>query len=203
MERRILEHTLVCSFNYDKMFCKVIRMKLANQQQLKQIYQLFENSFIPSELRPYDAFSHMFYNHDFQIYIEEQDSQVIAALIVWEFQDYIFLENFAVDQHLRGQGIGGVFLEKLKDFYPNYDMILEVEEDKNDLTHRRIQFYQRHQWLFNDFHYQQPSLRENMVGEELYIMSYPSLLSEEQFLKRKKELFHKVYQYDEKKESGE
>lgn len=176
-------------------------MKLAEQSQLKQIYQLFEESFIPSELRLFDSFLQLFYNHEFKIYIEEKDLQIIAALIVWEFNDYIFLENFAVNKKIRGQGIGGVFLETLKDIYPNHFMVLEVEENKNELTNRRIQFYQRHQWCLNSFHYKQPSFRKNIDGEELYMMSYPHLLSHEQFLNIKSDLFHRVYQCHYQKES--
>lgn len=192
MEGRILEHTLVCSFYYVKIFLGDMMKQITNQQ-FKQVYQLFEKSFIPAELRPYELLYSLFLKGELKIYIQEQKTDIVGAMIVWELNDYIYLENFAVCENLRGQGIGGTLLEELKKIYPHHSIVLEVEEAKDEISQRRIQFYQRHQWIFNPYGYIQPQLRKNVENVYLYLMTYPHAINQQQFIQIKEELFHKVY----------
>lgn len=167
-------------------------MKQITNQQIKEVYKLFEESFIPAELRPYDLFCPLFEKGEFKIYVRE--NQIIeGAMIVWEWNDFIYLENFAVNKNLRGKGIGGTLLEELKQLYPYHSIVLEVEAGKDEVSQKRIQFYQRHQWILNSYGYIQPQLRENVDDVYLYLMSYPHALNEKEFKQIKNDLFKQVY----------
>lgn len=197
MEKRNLEHTLVCSFYYDKMILGDTMKQITNQQ-LREVYQFFEQSFILAELRPYEWLYSLFQEGKLKIYIQEQENDMVGAMIVWKLENFIYLENFAVQKDLRGQGIGGLMLEELKKMYPHDTIVLEVEEGKDEISQRRIQFYQRHQWIFNPYHFIQPQLREKAEDIHLYVMTYPHAIDEQQFMKIKKDLFNKVYNKKEK-----
>lgn len=168
-------------------------MKLLTNEQFDQAYNLFEKAFIPAELRPYELMKTLFLNKEFLIYGLFKNDEIIAAIIVWEFDDFIYLENFAVSNQLRGQGIGGYILEEMKKIYLNRLIVLEVEQPFDEMSQRRIAFYKRHQWILNPFHYIQPLLRENSEDVHLMLMSTPHCIDEDDFQHIKNVLFQKVY----------
>lgn len=168
-------------------------MKKLNLQQFNQVYQLFEKAFIPAELRPYEQMKTLYNHNEFQIYTRIDNEQLIAAMIVWEFDEFVYFENFAVDQKFRGQGIGSQFLKELQRFYADKLLILEVEKPFDEISEKRIQFYQRHQWKLNPYEYIQPLLRENEEDVHLQLMSYPNQINNQQFQNIKNTLFKYVY----------
>lgn len=170
-------------------------MELLKIEQFDEVYRLFEEAFVPAELRPYDKMKDLFEKKEFIVYIYQNDNRIIGGMITWEFDDYIFLENFAVDSSLRGQGIGGQILSDIKAIYDGRLIVLEVEPPVDELTKRRINFYQRHQWVLNDYHYIQPKLREDADDVHLMFMSYPKTLSYQQCENIKNEITRKVYKH--------
>ena len=171
----------------------VIEMELMKQEQFDRVYELFENSFIPTELRPYHLMKEKWLQQEFKIYTLFQHKEMIAAMSVWELEGFVYLENFAVNDCYRGQGIGSYLLKQFMSIYKHQLLILEVEKPSDTMSQRRIQFYQRHHWHMNPFHYIQPALRDNSEDIELFVMSYPEMLSQSQFLDIRSKLFYKVY----------
>ena len=73
-------------------------------------------------------------------------------------------------------------------------LVLEVEEPIDDLTKRRVAFYQRNQYVLNPYHFVQPPLRKNAPKVELMYMSYPDSINVYAFDQIKKQIFRIVYQ---------
>ena len=94
-------------------------MEKITLKEFDEVYALFEKAFIPAELRPYEKMKLLFLEDEFVIYGMYQDGRIIGAIIVWEFNDFVYLENFAVDQSLRGQGLGSQILQAIKELYPH------------------------------------------------------------------------------------
>lgn len=162
------------------------------REKLDDVYRLFEDSFVPAELRPYQAFKDLFEQGSFDLYGYEKDSQLLGAMIVWEFETFAYIENFAVNQQLRGQGTGSKMLDDIENMMEK-PLVLEVEVPYDDMSHRRVVFYQRNQFLYSDYGYIQPALRENVPDVQLQLMSYPKIMTAEEFEKMKKQIFQKVY----------
>lgn len=158
-----------------------------------EAYALFQKAFVPAELRPYEKMKPLFEQAQFVIYGYKNEDKLVAALIVWELENCIFLENFAVDESLRGQGLGGRVLEDVKVKYPEYSIVLEVEEPVDEMSQRRIGFYQRHEFLLNPYSYIQPTLDVLPTNVKLQLMSYPQTIDESQYQRMKKEIFKVVY----------
>lgn len=169
-------------------------MEKLSLKDFDEAYQLFEKAFDPAELRPYEKMKILYLEEEFVIYGIRQDERIIGALIVWEFEDFVYLENFAVDETLRGHGIGQKFLTEIKTMYLHQLIVLEVEEPVDDITNRRIHFYERNQFVLNPYHFIQPALRTNANRVELMLMSYPETVSVYTFDRLKKQLFRVVYQ---------
>lgn len=171
----------------------VIFLELMLKNEIDDVYQLFENSFVPAELRPYQWFVDLYNSNKFKIYIEKQEQTILGAIIVWEFNDFAYLENFAVNQEIRGQGLGGKILEEIKNIYADVTIVLEVEKVYDELSKRRIEFYQRHDFKLNPWIYIQPPLRQESSDVKLHLMSYLGNLDEERYRNIKETLFETVY----------
>jgi Acetyltransferases len=171
-----------------------------NEESFDMVYQLFEEAFILAELRPYEKMKELFLKEEFVIYGYNLEGKLAGAILVWEFDECIYLENFAVDSKLRNQGIGAAILKEIQQIYSSHLIVLEVEEPIDELTTRRVHFYQRHQFYLNPFHFIQPALRENVEDVHLMLMSYPHCINEETFKNIRDLLFYKVYKQNKEKE---
>lgn len=82
----------------------------------------------------------------------------------WTFEDFDYIEHFAVDPKLRNNGIG---VQAIQEFLKgrNRTVVLEAELPTDDLSQRRIRFYQRNGFVVNPQPYTQPAYRP--LGETL------------------------------------
>lgn len=167
--------------------------RIVSLKDFEDVYELFIEAFPPAELRLYEL-TKQFYEQDImKIYVIKQDEDIVGAISVWEFDDFVYVENFAVSSKLRGQGLGGVFLKEMKVLYPHHQLVLEVEEPVNEMAKRRIEFYQRNGFVLSEFDYIQPPFRENEEDVTLVLMTYPQAINHNEFLKIKNHLFKDVY----------
>ena len=109
-----------------------------------KIFDLMEASFPFDEYRTYDEQKALLDNPFYQVFVlKDSDNNSIKAFIaIWEFEDFAFIEHFAVNQQYRNGGIGTKILNKLVDLIGK-TICLEVEPPEDELTSRRIGFYQR------------------------------------------------------------
>lgn len=163
-------------------------------QQFDEVYQLFECSFVQSELRPYKTMKDLFQQGLFSIYAKYQQNKLQGAMIVWELTHCVYLENFAVDETMRGKGLGSNFIEQFCQLYKDQFLFLEVEKPHDEWSRRRIQFYQRKGFLYNDYGYLQPAFRNEDQPVYLMLMTYPQYMDEAQYQTIKKEIMEVVYQ---------
>lgn len=66
-----------------------------------------------------------------------------ALIASWDFDDFVFLEHFAVDPARRSGGIGGQMLDAML-AHCGKRACLEAELPETELAARRIGFYERH-----------------------------------------------------------
>ncbi len=95
--------------------------------------------------------------------------KLLGLLTTWEFDDFIYIEHFAIDPTLRSQGYGS---EALKAFIHEHGkpIVLEAEPPTDALSIRRIKFYERIGLTLYDFPYMQPAYTEDSHPVELRLM---------------------------------
>lgn len=162
-------------------------------QEFDEVYQLFKEAFIPEELRPYEKMKDLLNRKSFSIFVIREEEKIVAAILIWQFEQFVYLENFAVDKSQRGHGLGSKILTEVKDLYPEQFIVLEVENPDDEMKQRRIKFYQRNDFILNPFHYMQPSFRREPTGVDLMLMSYPQEMDVYTFDLIKKQIFTVVY----------
>ena len=96
--------------------------------------------------------------------------KALGLLTTWHFEEFIYIEHFAIDPSLRSQGYGS---EALKAFIKEQckPIILEAEPPTDELSIRRIHFYERSGFVLHDYPYMQPAYTEDSHSVELRLMS--------------------------------
>ena len=95
--------------------------------------------------------------------------KALGLLTTWEFADFIYIEHFAISPTLRSQGYGS---EALKAFIHEHGkpLVLEAEPPTDEMTRRRIRFYERIGLTLYDYPYTQPAYTEESLPVELRLM---------------------------------
>ena len=158
-----------------------------NETNFPEIYRIMQARFSDDEYRPYDEKLALFEEPEYRIYY-----MPAGFLAVWEFESFIYIEHFAVDPALRNSGTGSAMLQELVKQYQK-PICLEVELPEDELTRRRIGFYERNGFVFNEYPYIQPPISKGKSPVPLRIMTYKSEITREEFQKMKEILYRRVY----------
>ena len=160
-----------------------------NETNFPEIYRIMQASFSDDEYRPYDEQLALFEEPEYRIYY-----MPAGFLAVWEFESFIYIEHFAVDPALRNSGTGSAMLQELVKQYRK-PICLEVELPEDELTRRRIGFYERNGFVFNEYPYIQPPISKGKSPVPLRIMTYGEAITRETFEAIKNVLYRSVYKY--------
>ena len=152
------------------------------------LVRVYQTSFPIDEQRPIESIAHLLTEeprYTMQAIIDDENEdlwhplnakpytlntkQTLGLLTTWEFDDFIYIEHFAIDPTLRSQGYGS---EALKAFIHEHGkpLVLEAEPPTDALSIRRIKFYERIGLTLYDFPYMQPAYTEDSNPVELRLM---------------------------------
>ncbi|MGP1514982.1 MAG: GNAT family N-acetyltransferase [Bacteroidales bacterium] len=128
-------------------------------------------------------------NKSFNFYIIKCRNYSLGIVSVWKFEEFIYIEHFAIDKRLRNCGIGSYVLQLIKECYAS-PIVLEVEPLKDELTARRINFYKRNGFYLLKDRYVQPPYNINLPSVEMQIMTTSQYILFEQI---RSTLYKNVY----------
>lgn len=114
-----------------------------------------------------------FESEHYRMEIFTEQDKFVGLLGYWTFDDYIYIEHLAVNPALRSGGYGSRIVSK---FLSSTDktIILEIEQVTDELTARRLHFYERLGFRTNPYDHIQPLYHEDdPTGFHLTILSYP------------------------------
>lgn len=85
----------------------------------------------------------------------------IGIISYWLFNDFCYIEHFAISPEQRNGGYGKIVLEYLNEAI-RQPIVLEVELPTTEMSKRRIGFYERLGYkLIQEFYYQPPYRKQN------------------------------------------
>lgn len=159
-----------------------------------EVYEIMEKAFPEIEIREKEVQFGLFEIEEFHTYAigDESKGEINGFVNIWEFENCLYIDHFAVKDEFRGDGLGGKVLEHILGS-TNKFVILEVELPDGDLEKRRIAFYERYGFKFNDYYYMQPPMKKGNELFPLRIMTYPDRVDEIEFNKYKEMLHKDVY----------
>ena len=145
------------------------------------LVSIYRESFPIDEQRPVESIARLITEEPrytmYAIINEDEDTkhytlntkQALGLLTTWEFADFIYIEHFAINPELRSQGYGSKAISTLIK-QKEKPIILEAEPPTDELTRRRIHFYERQGITLYDFPYLQPAYTEASQPVELRLM---------------------------------
>lgn len=160
------------------------------------VYPLLESAFPVTELREQERQKALLREPCYRLFGVPGSDGMRAVFAVWEIEDFLYIEHFAVREDCRNGGFGGRLLDRLL-AETGKPAVLEVEVPEDGLTKRRIGFYERHGFVYNTYPYLQPPMRKGQGMLPLMLMTNPSAIDEKTY-ERYKTLIHRiVYHYEE------
>jgi ribosomal protein S18 acetylase RimI-like enzyme len=170
-----------------------INLKKIEQDDFDSFFELMNEAFPSVERRNYQDQKNLLCEDLYNIIVDkDKDDNITAFIASWEFSDFNFIEHFAVDSKIRGNGMGTAILKFYLNKY-NKPIFLEVELPENDIAIRRIEFYKRLGFQLNEFEYLQPPMQKQHDVLPLKVMSYPRSVNEMEFVNFKNIVYDKVY----------
>ncbi|MDE6320846.1 MAG: GNAT family N-acetyltransferase [Muribaculaceae bacterium] len=154
-----------------------MEFRKAVEADLDIIKGLYEGSFPVEERRPWDDFAARALdgNPYFNVSVAQKDGRIVGFISTWRLPTALYVEHFAVDSAMRGQGIGGEMIDRLV-ASTTLPLILEVEHPDNEMARRRIDFYRRHGFsVVEEVDYVPPPYGRNLPEVPMLLMSTRAL----------------------------
>lgn len=157
------------------------------------IAALLKEAFPPEE-RPVDEelMAGILEGRDAFLLRKDDTGQLEGVIAYFHLDSFAFVDYFATAVAVRGQGIGGEMLDFFIEQMPGR-IILEVELPDNDLAQRRVKFYERHDFVLNNYDYAQPPLQEGSAAIPMRLMSHQTPLNKTEFTYARDAIYKEVY----------
>ena len=149
----------------------LIRREDISDPVLSQVEQTYIEAFPLNERRDFELTKLLIVNDPaFNLYTFAQDDVYVGFITTWQFADFLYVEHFAIDNARRSGGIGSNALTLLIE-KTELPILLEVELPLDEMAKRRIQFYERLDFKFHNYPYQQPPYSDGQEWVELRFMT--------------------------------
>ncbi len=144
-----------------------------SRSQLEQLLTAEEAMCFSAVLLPVSELSGESYDIQQLAEKTEMDGKILCGLLsYWQLPGFVYLEHLATFPDMRNHRIGSRVLAHLAEQFPGL-RLLEVEPPANELTRRRIGYYERQGFRVLDRSYLQPPYSAPSNGQEpfpLWIM---------------------------------
>lgn len=155
-----------------------LKIEPEDKSRWSEVWKLYEESFPVAERRKAeDHLSACDDNRFFPLSVWD-GNQLIGLIFFWEWDNYRYLEHLAVNPDLRGHGYGTQLLNYLRE--SKHTIILEIDPLINELSVRRLQFYERSGFTLTPYRFVHLPYQLDGIKQELLILSYPKMISKEQ-----------------------
>lgn len=181
---------------------ELLRIKPSDESRWKQVWRLYEESFPVAERRKMEDHLRACEDPQFFPLSAWEGGELIGILFYWEWDSYRYLEYLAVNPELRGHGYGSQLLRYLRD--TEHTIILEIDPLSNELSVRRLQFYERAGFTLTPYRFVHLPYRKEAQPVELLILSYPKMITKAQhadflaFVEEKVILYCEGYPFEDK-----
>lgn len=161
-----------------------------------KFYGLMKKSFPTDEYRDYEEQKKLLDIPCYTVHALYTDNDDLKAFItVWEFEDFSYIEHFAVNPKYRNKGVGAGLLGEITGKTDSL-FCLEVDLPDTKIAGRRIGFYERNGFSLNTYPYLQPSLGKGKDTVPLFIMTTGGKIDSKTFEKIRNTLYKYVYHYE-------
>lgn len=158
--------------------------------------ELFESAFPEKERPPFGELKERNQANFHFLVATIDDDEPIGILTYWIFDDFAYVEHFAIAKEYRNKGLGKAVM--LNFMIQHQDqVVLEVERPITEQAEHRLEFYTDLGFTQNPQDYIQPSYYENELAVPMIMMSKYEL-DDGEFEDVRTVLYKEVYHYAQK-----
>jgi GNAT superfamily N-acetyltransferase len=143
--------------------------RIKNSADLLKIKNLYVDSFPENERREFHELESQIHIPENEIYTIAREGDTLGFISIWNFSDFVFIEHFAINSDYRGQGIGSVTIKLIIGNFSK-PFVLEVEPPTDEVSTKRVEFYNRLGFRLVEKFYMQPSYDGVKPEVELRLM---------------------------------
>ncbi len=156
---------------------KIQQIKSKENRYFAEFWKIYSASFPLNERRVSNQQTAVFKKQEYQVDIYLSDNHVIGFIAFWTTTDFIYIEHLAIAPEFRSKGFGSAILKPFIEREP-VPVILEIEPIINDLTRRRLKFYESLGFVQYDHPHYQPPYHTSDQPLHLVILTYPNQINE-------------------------
>ena len=134
------------------------------------------------------------HNPKFTVYAVCDADLFVGFFTLWNFEEFSFVEHFAVSPSLRGKGYGTRILQYIIEIV-KHPLLLEIEIPVTKFQQLRQLFYEKNEFSKFDFPYFQPPYRAGgeCIPMHLMMYGYFDASEGEELRKKVEECVAKIY----------
>lgn len=161
-----------------------------------KMYDLYESAFPAVERRDATALKNaMKSENKFQVSALLKEDGFVGFFNDWHFDDFVYVEHFAISPELRGKCIG---TEVVNHYLQNtcLPIVFEVEKPDNEMAKRRIALYERLGCCLLPFDYAQPYYDGSGKLFPMLLMTNNDSFVSQNVHRIKSSIYEEVYHYN-------
>lgn len=146
------------------------KLSRKDKDTYNQFKELYFKAFPEQERRPIFLFWLSSKLGKIDVFTLEKNEEFVGLLITAKNKDIVWVDYLAISSKFRGQGLGSESLERLKEYYSDSRIFLEVETplDNVDNYHQRVKRIS----FYNQNGFNNSGLRVNCFDCDFTILSY-------------------------------
>lgn len=144
------------------------------------ISALYARSFPIFEQRTSDQQAYAFAHSQYRLIAYSDQGELIGFISYWEFEDYLYIEHFAINTDIRGRGYGS---QLLSTFVQSADrrILLEIDPIVDEVSRARQRFYQRCGFHTNPYPHRHPPYRCSYPAHSLIVLTTEQVITEAEY----------------------
>lgn len=160
---------------------------------LDKVEKTYNDSFPEGERRAFSLLRDLLRDETrFYVYALLRDDIYVGFITAWIFDDFMYVEHFAIDESARNGGIGANAMKQFLSFCDR-PVVLEVEMPVDGMSCRRVGFYERLGYVLDNHIYYQPPYRKDETWLEMRLMTHGEIDLDQSFEKVKHHIHKNVY----------
>lgn len=169
------------------------RIENSSDTLLDKVEKTYNASFPEAERRAFSLVRGLVdIEQRFSVFTLMKDGEYVGFITAWSFAGFTYIEHFAINPSARNGGVGG---QAMRAFMASCGspIVLEVEIPADEMSVRRIGFYERLGYTLDSHTYFQPPYRKGEPPLEMRLMSYGDINLRQSFEEVKRNLYQYVY----------
>ncbi len=140
---------------------------------------LYRESFPAHELRESASQERILHDRAYHFDLAYDGETFVGLALCWEPETFIYVEHLCILPALRGHAYGSAVLALLA--AEGKTVILEIDPPVDDISVRRLGFYERNGFSVNPYAHVHPPYHAGNHGHNLVVMSRPGVLTREEY----------------------